>query len=271
MTKSSAKEQLQQQVDALRAEGQELYATLRKLSDGDWSIKTTFKTWTIWDVMAHLHSGDHMGLTTLHDAAQFNALRKLRDESALSRLEYTRQWLSGVDGPELRELWYEKLQLLCDAFAQADPDQRLAWSGPGMKPRMFVTARLMETWAHGTEIYDRLKLPRTFSNRLHGIATLGVRTYGWTFSNRGQDVPGPAPYVKLTAPSGETWEWNEPSTDNCVFGSAADFCQVVTQVRNVADVALTINGAAAKAWMEIAQCFAGPPEDPPTPGSRAVL
>jgi hypothetical protein len=25
-----------------------------------------------------------------------------------------------------------------------------------------------------------------------------VRTYGWTFANRGLPIPGPAPYVRLT-------------------------------------------------------------------------
>ena len=34
-------------------------------------------------------------------------------------------------------------------------------------------------------------------------------------------------------------------------------------------VALVTRGEAAAEWMRMAQCFAGPPEDPPAPGSRA--
>jgi uncharacterized protein (TIGR03084 family) len=80
-------------------------------------------------------------------------------------------------------------------------------------------------------------------------------------------VPPTVPYVRLDGPGGETWEWNEPSTDR-VSGDAFAFCQVVTQTRNVADTTLVVQGDVAKHWMSIAQCFAGPPETPPAKGAR---
>ena len=95
-----------------------------------------------------------------------------------------------------------------------------------------------------------------------------MKTFGWTFRNRGLDVPAEFPYVKLTAPSGETWEWSDPGTSSRIEGPATAFCQVVTQTRNVADVELQVEGDIANQWMSIAQCFAGPPEQPPLPGSR---
>jgi len=95
-----------------------------------------------------------------------------------------------------------------------------------------------------------------------------VRTYGWTFANRKMEPPGDAPFVRLTAPSGALWEWNDPSQDNKVEGSAVEFCHVVTQGRNIADVSLQVTGEPATQWMAIAQCFAGPPETPPAPGTR---
>ena len=256
------------QIEALQAEAADLYATLCEMPDHYWDAQTTFKQWTPWDVVAHLHMGDHQGLTTLNDPEKFLAFRAGLDSTGLSRVEYTREWIGALDGPTLRERWYETMQTLCEAFLKADPDVRLTWSGPGMKPRMFITARQMETWAHGFEIYDLLKQPRTHHDRLHGIATLGVRTYGWTFANRKLDPPGEAPFVSLTSPSGQTWEWNTPQAQNYVKGDAVDFCHVVTQVRNVADVQLDVKGEAASAWMAIAQCFAGPVEVPPAPGSR---
>lgn len=47
-----------------------------------------------------------------------------------------------------------------------------------------------------------------------------------------------------------------------------EFCQVVTQVRNIADTRLSVTGDIAQRWMAIAQCFAGPPENPPEAGTR---
>jgi uncharacterized protein (TIGR03084 family) len=109
------------------------------------------------------------------------------------------------------------------------------------------------------------------TERLRNIAEIGVRTYGWTFANRGLPTPGTAPYVRLTGPSGDVWEWNEPSAGNAVEGSALEFCQVVTQVRNVADTALAVTGEPAQRWMTLAQCFAGPPENPPPSGTRFMV
>ena len=122
--------------------------------------------------------------------------------------------------------------------------------------------------AHGQEVFDCLGLVRTDTDRIKNIAHLGVSTFGWTFINRGETVPEPAPYVRLTAPSGATWEWNTPQDDNQVCGNAVEFCQVVTQTRNVADTELQSSGDVATRWMALAQCFAGAPNDPPAAGSR---
>jgi hypothetical protein len=43
---------------------------------------------------------------------------------------------------------------------------------------------------------------------------------------------------------------------------------VVAQTRALADTSLRVEGEIARRWLSIAQCFAGPPEDPPQPGVR---
>ena len=95
---------------------------------------------------------------------------------------------------------------------------------------------------------------------------------GWTFINRNWPVPIEVPDVILTAPSGIIWEWKgENSKGNLVKGDAKEFSQVVAQTRNVLDTDLKIVGEVAKKWMKYAQCFAGPPEDPPAKGTRFGL
>ena len=82
--------------------------------------------------------------------------------------------------------------------------------------------------------------------------------------------PSPVPHLVLTAPSGEVWTYNEPSDAERIEGLAEEFCQVVTQVRNIADTELRVVGDIALDWMSKAQCFAGPPETPPAPGVRRM-
>lgn len=258
-------------VDDLRAEGDELFTLLRRLTPENWASPTSFKGWTAYDVVAHLHMSDHMAVTTIEDSAAFAAFIGSMNDSGTTMKAYARNWLGDASPTELLQRWRQRFGHMCDLLQTLDPDTRLAWAGPGMRPRMFTTARQMETWAHGQEIYDLLKAPRRATKRLRNIAEIGVRTFGWTFANRQLDIPEVAPKVTLSGPQGDTWEWNVDSQDNAVSGNAVEFCQVVTQVRHIADTNLHVTGPVATRWMSIAQCFAGPPEDPPPPGSRAPL
>jgi uncharacterized protein (TIGR03084 family) len=264
---------MQQLAADLRAEGDELYAMLQTLPAEDWARNTPFKNWTVNDVVGHLHLGDWMVVLTMTDPDRYLEVREART-AARERGASPTESMEGLgpdiqQGPALLAQWREHYLKMCDAFAAADPKHRVKWSGPDMGVRMAATARQMETWAHGQEVYDLLRRPRDASDRLKNIAVLGVKTFGWTFVNRGLTPSSDIPYVRLTAPSGDIWDWNEPNDANRVEGAAVDFCRVVTQGRNIADVNLTVVGDAANAWMDIAQCFAGPPNDPPAPGVRA--
>ena len=263
---------MMQQIADLEAEGRELHLLLATLKDDDWRRPTLFKAWTIDDIVQHLHMGDLMGLASATAPAQFSALLadiQARRATGLSRVEETRQRLGDVTGQRLLEQWRVTLDRLCAALSAKAPDARLKWSGPDMGVRMFATARQMEIWSHAQAIYDLLDRERPEpSPRLRNIAELGVRTFAWAYRNRGLPVPTVVPHIRLATPFGEPWEWNPESAGGSVVGEAIAFCQVVTQIRNVADTALIVEGDGAKHWMSIAQCFAGPPETPPAPGTR---
>ena len=261
---------LQQAID-LREEGAALRDFLAELEDADWARPTPFKDWTVNAVIQHLHSGDWMASVSLEDPERFARLLAAR-RAARERGDGS----SGLgenapelrEGPALLEQWWRLLSRLGGLLEAADPDRRVAWVGPDMGVRSFATARQMETWAHGQDIYDLVQAPREHFDRLGNICVLGCQTFGWTFRNRGLEPPGLAPYVRLTLPSGALWERGKESRTDSVEGTALDFCRVVTQGRNIADVALEVTGEPARAWMAIAQCFAGPPNDPPAPGAR---
>ncbi|MFV0277479.1 MAG: maleylpyruvate isomerase family mycothiol-dependent enzyme, partial [Parahaliea sp.] len=189
-------------------------------------------------------------------------------EGGRTQVAYTRDWLEGCSGQAQRRRWYEHTQSLAGVCAGEDPRRRVAWGGPDMSVRSCISARQMETWSHGQAVFDLLGLVREDGDRLRNIVVMGVNTFGWSFVTNGLEVPADAPRVQLRAPSGDTWQWNTEQADNLIAGSAVEFCQVVTQTRNVADTELEVQGDIARQWMTIAQCFAGPPEPPPPPGTR---
>ena len=174
-------------------------------------------------------------------------------------------WLEdGRLKPE-KYIGYEKIS---KEFLKADPKKRVKWAGPDMSVRSSITARHMETWSHGQEVYDLLGIIRDDKDRIKNIVIIGINTFSWTFINRSMEVPKEIPKLILQSPSKKTWEWNLDNTQNSITGSATEFCQVVTQVRNIKDTSLVVRGDTASKWMSLAQCFAGPPEDPPKKGTR---
>ncbi len=258
------------QVDDFLEESRALAALLKPLADADYAQPTQFKQWTLNDILGHLHVWNVAADQALHQPEAFAAFfANVKAAMAGGDLRtFERDSLKGLSGMALRETWQAFFEGMAKRFAGADPKARVRWAGPDMSVRASITARQMETWAHGQAIYDVLGVDRVNGERLRNIAHLGVQTFGWTFANRRLEVPEPAPYVLLESPAGHTWEWNTPRDDERVEGDAVAFCQVVTQVRNVADTSLRVTGETAGRWMLIAQCFAGPPVDPPAPGTR---
>lgn len=249
-------------------ESDALAAILSDLPDADYDRPTQFKGWTINDVLVHLHFWNGAADLSLTDPDQFTvvlegltgALRKgsLRDHE---NVEVKQR------GGDLLATWMALYRDMGPRWTNLEPKTRVAWAGPSMSVRSSMTARQMETWSHGQEIFDLLGLQREEKDRIRNVVVLGVNTFGWTFKVNGLEVPETMPQVSLTLPSGAAAEFGEPG-DNRISGSAVAFAQVVTQTRNIADTELSVEGPVATTWMEKAQCFAGPPEAPPAPGSR---
>ncbi|MDF1721360.1 MAG: TIGR03084 family metal-binding protein [Minwuia sp.] len=263
-----------EQAEDFRAESEALFGLVRDLPESAFVEPTAFKDWTIDRVLGHLHMWNWAADLSLTDADQFKEFMQgimRRREAGENVGDVEREWRDGIGGQALVAAWRDYYQGMADRFAKADPSARVPWAGPSMSVRSSISARLMETWAHGQEVYDMLGVVRQNADRIKSIAVLGVNTHGWTYMVRDRKAPTPAPHVRLTAPSGAIWTWNDPSETELIEGAAEDFCQVVTQVRNIADTKLSVTGPNATEWMSMAQCFAGAPETPPAPGARRTM
>ena len=249
--------------DDLTAETTALREMVAGLDEAAWRMPTPAEGWTVADQISHLAFFDEAGLKAMvepeafaHEAAQ--AMARAGDPMQ-EHLDRGR----AMDGAGLLEWWDRAHQGMVQSFAVADPAARIPWYGPPMGVLSFVSARLMETWAHGQDIADALGRRRVATDRLRHVAHLGVRARPFSYLARGMDVPEGRIDVTLEAPSGGQWTWELGTSDQggtaAIAGPALDFCLVVTQRGNVADTALEISGDNAIEWMSIAQAFAGPP------------
>jgi uncharacterized protein (TIGR03084 family) len=241
---------------------------LDRMVDGaDLSTPTPAAGWTIGDQVSHLWFFDQRALLALTEPEAF-----ARDAD-----EILAAVTGGGEDPsvgvgralppgQLLERWREDRRRMVDHARTVDPRARVPWYGPAMGARSFITARLMETWAHGQDVADALGVERTPTERLRHVAHIGVGARAFSYLANGRE-PNQAPIrVELDAPSGDIWSWGPEDAPDRVTGAALGFCLLVTQRRHRDDVGLTAEGAAADEWLDIAQSFAGPPGEGRRPG-----
>ncbi len=186
---------MQQAADFLK-ECDALAEVLAPLDAADWSRATQFKGWTINDVMVHLYFwnvGADMALTdpdafmerakVVGKAAVTGGLRPIENASVAER------------GRDLFDIWQDQYRDMCARWQSVDPKTRVKWIGPDMSARSSLSARQMETWAHGMEVFDLLGQTRVEEDRIRNIVMLGVNAFGWSHKVQGLPVPEALPLL----------------------------------------------------------------------------
>jgi uncharacterized protein (TIGR03084 family) len=250
---------MQEVLADLQAETDDLDSMLGPLDEAQWDLMTPAEPWTIRDQIGHLAFFDEKAALAATDPDAFNAdlqtIAKLGLDGYLDRHIVKGRSMSPF---QVLGWFHEARTRLLEVLGGHDPDDRLPWYGPPMRAASSATARLMETWAHGLDIADALGIERRPTDRLIRIADLGVRTFRFSFENRGMKAPEQRVRVALRAPGGNMVVWND-EWNQSVTGPVEEFCQVIAQRRHVDDTHLVTEGPLARQWMELAQVFAGPP------------
>lgn len=228
-----------------------------RLDQTGWDAPTPSEPWTVQDQIGHLAYFDEQATLAVTQPSEFAAGVE-RDGAAIAEDVAALHRSRGLDGAATLDWWRQARDRMLEVISEISPETRIPWYGPPMRGHTFLVARLMETWAHGVDVADALGTALPVTDRLFHIADLGVRTFSWSFVNRGLEVPDDRVRVALRGPSGATRVWNDSSTA-CVTGPVEEFSLVVVQRRRVADTHLVLEGGLARRWMEIAQVFAGPP------------
>lgn len=259
----------------LAAEQAALEEIVTALSTEEWGIATPSPRWSIADQIGHLTFFDEAAATAIQDPDSFadivfDLMESLAPSANASALDdVTLGGYRAMSPHELLAAWRVGRSNLDHAASHLTDDSRVMWFGPSMGSKSFLTARLMETWAHGQDIVDTLNATRPATDRLEHIAQLGFITRSWSYLNRGLEPPDQPVRVELVAPSGDTWVFGPEEARDTVTGDAEAFCLVVTQRRHVDDTDLAVVGETASGWLEKAQAFAGGATSGPPAGSWA--
>lgn len=172
---------LQSVIADLAAETDALAGILRSLPAAAWHAPTPAEGWTLSDQVAHLVMFDERCMWGISDPERFTT-----DRDALgTRGVYAsiHDGFTAMDPTELLERWVAGNAALCAVGLRADPKARCMWYGPSMSAVSMLTARVMETWAHGWDICDATGARMADTQRRHvddcGLTALGDAATEW--------------------------------------------------------------------------------------------
>jgi uncharacterized protein (TIGR03084 family) len=251
--------------DDLAAETTALELLLADLDESGWATATPAEGWDVRDQIGHLAYFDDRAREAMTDADAFVEHR----DDVLSHPDFADRIAADsrrFDGPATLDWFRQARRALVAAARDTDPSLRVPWYGPDMSAASSITARIMETWAHGQDVTDGLGVQRAPTDRLRHVAFIGARAFANSYQARGLEAPQASVRVEVVAPSGELWAFGPVDASDVVRGPALDFCLAVTQRRHLDDLELHIEGPVATEWMSIAQAFAGPPGAGRKPG-----
>jgi len=244
--------------DDLNAEYLALRGLLARLNDEDWGIQTPAEGWSVQDSVGHLAFFDEKAVLSHTDPDGFAAeLAEIALDMATFDAHHL-QVIRSKSGSEVLAWWDRSHDALVRAYRGLDPRERVLWYGPPMAAKSKITARLMETWAHGQDVADALGVEREPTDRLRHVCHIGVRARPYAYMVNDLVMPDGDVHVVLTGTNGDEWTWGDVDAPDRITGPALDFALVATQRRHRADLSLVASGTAAEEWLSIIQAFAGP-------------
>jgi uncharacterized protein (TIGR03084 family) len=244
-------------LDELRHETELLVRHLGPLSRAQWDLPTPAVGWSIKDQITHLAFFDDATMLAVNRPDDFRVQADAHIAGGMDFPDRIAAQHRVLTAETVLNWFTDSRHELHATFAAEEPKRRLPWYGPHMSVASSVTARLMETWAHGQDVYDTLGVTHPPSPGLRSIAHLGVATFAFSHRLHGLELPDEPVQVELDAPDGELWTWGPAKGINRVTGPAEEFVLVVTQRRHWSETDLVAEGPVARSWLEVAQVFAG--------------
>jgi uncharacterized protein (TIGR03084 family) len=162
---------------------------------------------------------------------------------------------------EALDWWWTAAARNRETLATLDSSVRVPW-GLGMGWRAFVTARLMEHWAHGLDVRAAVDRPGTDTARLRHVAWIGANAVPYALAVAGVDPPaGRTLRIEVVPPPGvaepdELWAFGPEDATDQITGPAGEWCRRAVQRATPAETpGLVADGPLARLALEHARAF----------------
>lgn len=235
----------------LVAEQQFLDQSLQRIPIKNWDRVTPSKPWTVRDTISHLADFADLAADTLLGGNKVKEWQKASDLDVLRQRAIERG--RAMRPQDVIEWWRGGRAKVVEPLSHMTEDDRVEWIEGTMSARTFATFRLMETWAHGLDIYQALEIEVEDTARIRHVCWLGWKTLPYAFKAAGLDYSPVR--VEVIGPGYAKWVYGPEDTDELIKGSASDWARVVVRRIKPKDIRLKVTGENAQKAVEVAQAF----------------
>jgi uncharacterized protein (TIGR03084 family) len=213
------------------AEQSDLYGLLVGLSDGDWRLPTPAVGWDVRDQVSHLADTEDVAHDTMTDGRRSINVDAAQYGSAEGFTEAGCDRGRALAPAEVLEWWWQAAARVRSTMAGLDRSTRVPW-GLGMGWQAFVTARLMEHWAHGLDIRAAVGQPGVDTDRLRHVAWISTRAVPYALRVSGVEAPeGHTLRFALEGVGGGSgvWAFGADDATDVITGPASQWCRLAVQ------------------------------------------
>jgi uncharacterized protein (TIGR03084 family) len=257
-----------QVLDDFTAEQTDLYHLLAGLDDSDWTRPTPAAGWNVGDQVSHLAQTEEIARDTAIGGPQsLGAEVERYGGDGQAMLDAGVERGRTMTPSEILDWWWTAAARNRESLAALDSSVRVPW-GLGMGWRAFVTARLMEHWAHGLDIRAGVGQPGTDTARLRHVAWIGFNALPYAFQIAGVSAPvGRTLRVELVPPNldvadldvaagARLWAFGPEDATDHLRGPAGEWCRRAVQRASVDEVPnLVAEGPLAELALRHARAF----------------
>jgi uncharacterized protein (TIGR03084 family) len=235
----------------LVAEQQFLDQFLQRISLKDWDRPTPAKGWTIRDQISHLADSEEFTAKVIAGTADLSRwesatnLDELRQEAVLKGRKMRPQ--------DVIEWWRAGRAKVIEPLSHMDQGERVEWIGGSISAKTLATSRLMETWAHGLDIYAAMEAEVEDTPRIRHVCWLGWKTLPYAFKAAGEDYTPVR--VEVIGPGYAKWVYGPEDAENLIKGSAGDWARLVVRRRTFEQTRLKVTGEAAQVAVKVAKAY----------------
>ena len=245
-------------LDDYAAEQRELYELLVTLTDEQWRLPTPAAGWDVRDQVSHLADTEEVAYDTMTGGPRTINEDAKRYPSGEAFTEAGCDRGRQMAPKEVLVWWWDAAARVRTTLGEIDQSTRIPW-GLGMGWQAFVTARLMEHWAHGLDIRTAVGAPDPTSetDRLRHVAWISSRAVPYALRVAGKEPPADRTLrFELTGPNGDVWTFGPDDATDIVRGPAAQWCRLAVQRIALADAPdLSGDGPLAELALAHARAF----------------